>query len=1193
MRADFHYIRTTGKFESDLANAQKHGNKQALERAYQKLTELLQYTQSAYTHGLDHKRIHGIHRVRMKGDWRAWFFPVTTDDGKQAWILTRLVKHEENEDEYRRIAAHVERFQNKHYRTIADSITGKASAPVDSVADLIEQANQYQQHITTEYSNQTQQTGGGGGGGGGGGKESILAPEVSIYDGQCIISKQEQDECINTLSRGIHADGNYIGAALGAPGAGKTYIIDKIAKQLDEPVYYIAESRRLRSSLERQWRNSPLCADGQEDHLQAKNYTDLLQAAGIINAETPIASNADVYRFIEGKLSAEHRVKPKQFLHECEIMAVCTSEEAYKALGHGHSMFKGNDVLQTRLWQLHQQLCESLTQTGKFHPSISSVNVTEAHRQAIPQTLLVDEALDYSRQQLLTLLNLGVKIIIVGDGNQDLQRSSATTKWLRAEIARRETTRSDIIKLGVSYRSSINAIAIANKLLLIKKRVTPHGDKLVDTEIACGTDRLGIVEVLKHKDVKQLQAHCQADKTAVIFDPADILIRQDKDKRAIIANLPEEAQLRFFRRIVREETGFDRCYTIGEFKGFGADHVVLYGMIPASLASQFQSIMESGKKTRDVISADEWELAEETNKLFTTVTRTKRNVYVVRTENTHKATLFYDWLMDGLEHEPGNEIEHEPQAEDWRTVVLDHLESDTIEMVSLAFDLAKKHRVDVVDCIRYLITQHAELDLIYAAAKQHGVIVPHLQATTAKEDRATITAIDNKKPITPKAPAKTKPASTVKPTIKEKASEPKQAKPKQTQSYAIEFSLPPMRRGELITRKKALKQYKSKHKTQLKRVIDFSQSLDLKTLSILVILPEEEFSKIQPHHIYKIMSMPVANTSNDMRDADLIAKKASKTCIEILKRLTPEQKPNRCFATITAKRALINLCLCIETEYNHHDSIQLLLDVGAHPDAHSEDFSTPLVVALIENHPETAMQLLANDPAPDIFHEGCDALSGEKQPAAMKLIADSYRESILPYIIAHADKYGINVNEPIKALASMRPLYFYIGTRSIKALNACLAKQADQCAICTKTRLTALHLAVMKGFNEAINLLDYHENYISLTTQALIDSIRFGVDYTNIDQPLQIKQRLNLYLMTHRDRETHRFTPLQLAELVSYNGIEKTLRAKAASHRAQQQYAKTFAAARSGGHLALPDTAGTEQDYQESTQPTCTPPTLG
>ena len=244
MRADFHYIRTTGQFEKNLEQAKKNGNAQAFERAYQKLATLLQDTDSAYSHGLDHKRIRGIHRVRMKDDWRAWFFPISTKEGKKVWVLSRLVKHENNGRDYERIAAQIERFQIKHSRNIASSIDADATtADIASIADLIRRTNAYQQRFAASPPSHSSDTSGGGGGA----KCSILLPEVSIYDRRCIIIADEQDTCIDTLCRGIYTageTGQYIGVAVGAPGAGKTLIIDKLAKRLDESVCYLAESNQ-------------------------------------------------------------------------------------------------------------------------------------------------------------------------------------------------------------------------------------------------------------------------------------------------------------------------------------------------------------------------------------------------------------------------------------------------------------------------------------------------------------------------------------------------------------------------------------------------------------------------------------------------------------------------------------------------------------------------------------------------------------------------------------------------------------------------------------------------------------------------------------------------------------------------------------------------------------------------------------
>lgn len=1126
MRYDFHYIRTTGQFERDLNQAKQEGNNQALENAYQKLIQLLQHTGSMYSHGLDHKRIHGIHRVRLNGTWRAWFFPVTTDEGKQIWVLARLVKHEKSGHDYQRIAEQVERFQLKHQITIAEDVYDEQAADVGSIAELITRANSQVQHLSATSALNAAPAGGGGG------TKYSLPAETTIYDRQCIIAAKEQAQCIDALMQGIHAAGEsapFIGVAVGAPGAGKTLILDNIAKQLDEPVLYIAESGRLRRAMAKQWRESPLCADGNEDHLRAQNYLGLLKASGIIDDNTAIATDDDVYRFFEGNLHSDYTVFAKQFLRECEIMAVCASEEEYLALGHGHSMFKGNIALQSEMWRLHTQLMQDWAQSNMFHPSLSPVDVTEAHRQAIPKILLIDEALDYSRQQLLTLLNLGVKIIIVGDGNQDLYRSSATTKWLRAEIARRQATPSRIIKLNASYRSSLNAIRVANKLLFIKKCVTPHGDKLVDTEIFSGTNRVGKVEVLNQSLVKQLNQSCRADKTAVLFNPEDILSRLPEAKRRVIANLPEDRRLQAIRDIVQNESGFDLCYTIDEFKGFGADNVVLYGMISDQLAIQFNAIVTTGKKMRDDISTDDWQLAEEINKLFTAVTRSKCDVYIVRTESNHKATPFYDWLSSDLEPVVKNELHGEKGEEDWYAAVLNHLQSDSAIMVSRAFDLAKKHSVTIIDCIRYLHEQGEEMQLVYDVASARRVSIPWLKSNTVPEVKAAagdaspagVTAQSNQCVV--KAGAKAQ-----QPTMP--------AKHNLSQTYSIEFNLPPLKAGSKKLKGKALKEFNRRKALGGKITIDFSKGVSFDTLNTLILLSDAEFAKIQPHHIYQMMSAPVAGTAHNVQLA-----KVRNAASEVLARLQPNQIPKNGFSNICSdKNAIFTGLLMNAVDASNYGMIQTLLRLGAHPDS-STRAHTPLQRALYTKDSEAAKLLLANNPPPNILLFNNDPVFNK---APIDLIAVDYTDTLLPYIVNHPETYRIPIDQPIYNILFFSLFHISIFYYSIESLKACLARNVNQSTL-DPLGMTALHSAVLRGFTQAIDVLDYHEIAVELTTEQLSAAILNAMNNRYQHLHAEVEEKINAYLTDHPGRDNHSFTALQLAELVSFNDVDKTMRAKA------------------------------------------------
>ena len=114
------------------------------------------------------------------------------------------------------------------------------------------------------------------------------------------------------------------------------------------------------------------------------------------------------------------------------------------------------------------------------------------------------------------LRRMGVKLVFMGDFNQDLTHVSSTVDFLKHELERGQSPYC-ISKLDETYRCASNVASLASFILSLTKKVSVHGSKLVDTGIQSALPVNGDIKYFKYRDMDAIQAMRQSANTAVII----------------------------------------------------------------------------------------------------------------------------------------------------------------------------------------------------------------------------------------------------------------------------------------------------------------------------------------------------------------------------------------------------------------------------------------------------------------------------------------------------------------------------------------------------------------------------------------------------------------------------------------------------------------------------------------------------
>ncbi|MDF1795300.1 MAG: hypothetical protein P1U63_02055 [Coxiellaceae bacterium] len=468
--------------------------------------------------------------------------------------------------------------------------------------------------------------------------EDVIEPEPLSKQWQynkCLITPTaEQDACLQALLQGALTREQFIALVTGAPGSGKTLLgselLQKIIAQLDtetapKKVFYIAQLKDLRDTVEASWKASSGYSDEHEEKASFVNYN------GIINVAQPEllgqfkeVDDTHLNAFFTEKQSKQnkaHKAARKKstsididfslFRHECDVMASIDTLDEYKSIGSNHSLLHGDAKSQEQLWQYFEEYKGILSEGKLYHPRLTRFIFEGSSAELSKAVLIVDEALDLSRAQLKNLMDLGFIIIFLGDYHQDLEHVSNLPEFIKQEIEKR--THSDprdyyISKLDTSHRCAKNIATLGSTILQVKRKITTHGSKLADTQLESALDQMG--SVYHCSDIEALKEYCKTAKTAVVCS---------KDNKDHLKTL----------------LGTALIFTADEIKGLGFPRVIVWEYFSNRNAQSFTKYFNQPSSSRGDITTDDRCFTPFINGFYTAITRAETEVVLVQ-KGTHK-----------------------------------------------------------------------------------------------------------------------------------------------------------------------------------------------------------------------------------------------------------------------------------------------------------------------------------------------------------------------------------------------------------------------------------------------------------------------------------------------------------------------------------------------------------------------------
>ncbi|MDF1655742.1 MAG: AAA family ATPase [Coxiellaceae bacterium] len=476
---------------------------------------------------------------------------------------------------------------------------------------------------------------------------AINLREVIVYNHQIIQLTDEQSTVLEEVVDGLKKE-EFVALVAGTPGSGKTLLAKEIIQQLVEAaadetnIYYVAESENLRREMREQ------CAAIDGDNVCFFDYNAMLERAGVHVESDEVGDNHLRDYFLRAQAVVTKQIKAKgdhgsdkkltgmnfdQFLQECLVIAGVKQQneeglKVYMGLGGNHSLFHGDAELQLVLWNLCQGYLASLKGDNKFHPKLSRFDVERIEGNPV---IVVDEALDLTRAQLQNLMAMGIKLVFVGDYNQDLKHTSHSMEYIKDLIAGAGVKNAYIAKLNQTHRCTKSIASIASKLLGIKKTITSHGSDLVDIKVESALDDDGVICIATPKDKEQLQALCRNVDTAVICNDGE------KDNTSILL-------------------GTNLVFSIDEIKGLGYKRIILKDLITIKFAQHILAMLGRGKISRDDITVDDKLLITDLNNLFTAVSRAQVELIYINSNKHPDITAVLEFLLEGLPRIPINKV---------------------------------------------------------------------------------------------------------------------------------------------------------------------------------------------------------------------------------------------------------------------------------------------------------------------------------------------------------------------------------------------------------------------------------------------------------------------------------------------------------------------------------------------------------
>lgn len=435
-------------------------------------------------------------------------------------------------------------------------------------------------------------------------EEAVVEPEptdtkpveLQLYKQNAIQLLPTQHEMLQQLVFRHSTKRPHINVIAGTAGSGKTLISCQLIQQLTEqsersempPSIYVAENKTLRDEV---------CKECGNDYVSYMDYKALLARLGVDLSDKTEVSDTQLTAFYSA--NCEGDITYEDMVEEFKIIAVLDTIDDYYAIGGKHSLFHTKQTLQKKLWDLYESYNRQLNEANQYDLRFSQFDITTTS-----ETIVIDEALDYSPIQLWTLMQASDMVTFAGDQNQNLNHVSNNIEIL-ATFAQRVLKITDkqthFLRLEQTLRCGINIAQAASNILELAKRVVTHGSSLVDNKTESGLEVQGNVYTVTTSQSDQLKDLCQSAATAVITTPDQV-------------------------EPLRLSLNASQVFSIEGAKGLEFETIILWNIISDELASQLFTLYTEGKKTRGELTTDVRSLAPKLHHLFTAITRAKRQV---------------------------------------------------------------------------------------------------------------------------------------------------------------------------------------------------------------------------------------------------------------------------------------------------------------------------------------------------------------------------------------------------------------------------------------------------------------------------------------------------------------------------------------------------------------------------------------
>ncbi|ASQ45295.1 DNA/RNA helicase domain-containing protein [Legionella clemsonensis] len=445
----------------------------------------------------------------------------------------------------------------------------------------------------------------------------------------------------------------------GPPGSGKSCVALSLLEQAvsqqahnDAPILYVTQSEPLKKLLETAWKELPAAQNLPPNSVQFCTYIELLNKLNV--AQETVGEPYFQTWFKQYNAKQKHRKKTitgyEVFLkqapllyRELRILTAYTPED-YLKLGERQSLIYGANEKQWML-EIAKAYLLHLKETKRLDPALYPLQMNPAY-----SLIVVDEAQDLSHYQLKNLRDLAKECQLAAcmDTHQSLEDEQAKRDYLLQMLSERHY-KAQHLPLSATYRCPPAIVKLANKVIEIKNSLTGGiADKKEFTTISSVSDsqtETGFVQWLNYSATEELLKLRQKELVVVTYE-------EFKDEAIKLFQTPLVFTPEQIKGLEYQTVVVFRLFDKEEFKQANAQlkNKIKEGTLVAPMHRAKQ-----GQRNSSV--GPLW------NKIFTTFTRTKKNLIIV--QDITQIVQLSEVLQNAIANQ--NTLLHLELAEDYQT----------------------------------------------------------------------------------------------------------------------------------------------------------------------------------------------------------------------------------------------------------------------------------------------------------------------------------------------------------------------------------------------------------------------------------------------------------------------------------------------------------------------------------------------